>query len=88
MGSFRECEVITVHRLEGTGNLKAFVDIRIGGALVIKGCTVMEGKKGMFASMPRRLGKDGRWADVVVVSDELKGHYEQEMLKAFQDVRG
>lgn len=87
MGTFRDCEVITVHRLEGTGNLKAFADIRIGGAVVVKGCTIMEGKNGTFASMPRRLNRDGRWSDVVVVSDELKGHYEQEILKAFQDKR-
>ena len=84
MNGLNQCEVLSVHRLEGESNLKAFVDIRVGGAIVIKGCTVVDGKKGLFASMPRKLMRDGRWCDVIVPGDELKNAYEQEILKAFQ----
>jgi DNA-binding cell septation regulator SpoVG len=85
MSSLKECEVVSVHRLEGDGNLKAFLDIRIGGGLLIRGCTVMEGRKGTFASLPRRLGRDGRWTDVVVPSDDLRVRYEEVMLQAYQE---
>lgn len=85
MSSLKQCSIVSVHRTEGTGNLKAFVDIRIGGALEIRGCTVMEGKNGIFVSLPRRVGRDGRWSDVVVASDEaLKNLYQEEILKAYE----
>lgn len=86
MASIKECDVVSIRRFEGDGNLKAFIDIRVGGALIIRGCTVFDGKNGRFVSMPRRLGKDGRWTDVVVTSDDdIKTHYEKEILKAYDD---
>ncbi len=87
MTLLKTCDIVSVRKLEGTGNLKAFVDIRIGGSLIIKGCAIMDGKNGIFASLPRKLGRDGQWTDVVLVSDEeLKQHYEKEILKAYEEV--
>ena len=34
------------------GNLKAYVDISIDDAIIIKGFKVMDGKNGLFVSMP------------------------------------
>lgn len=86
MSMLKELSVLSVRKLESAGNLKGFVDIQIGGALIVRGCTVMEGKNGVFASMPRRLGRDGQWSDVVVpASDDLKEYYQEQILKAFDD---
>lgn len=86
MGNVNECEIVSVRKLEGTGNLKAFVDIRVGGALVITQCAVMDGKRGLFASLPRQLARDGRWRDVVIAADdELRAHYQTEILRAYEE---
>lgn len=86
MGNVNECEIVSVRRLEGAGNLKAFVDIRVGGALVITQCAVMDGKRGLFASLPRQLARDGRWRDVVIAADdELRAQYQAEILRAYEE---
>jgi len=86
MTQFKELSVLSVRRLENAGNLKGFVDIQIGGALIVRGCTVMEGKNGVFAGMPRRLGRDGRWSDVIVPSNEsLKNYYQEQILRAYSE---
>jgi stage V sporulation protein G len=70
--------------LPDTGKLKAFADIGINDALVIKGVRVVEGKKGLFVSMPQEQGKDSKWYDQVVcksaslyeeLSDKVIEHY-------------
>ena len=55
--------------LPDAGNLKAFADISVNEAIVIRGVRVMEGKKGTFVSMPREQGKDNKWYDQVLCLD-------------------
>jgi stage V sporulation protein G len=55
-----------LHRLDGDGTLKAFADIKIDHALVIKGFRVIDGKNGMFVGMPRHSSKQDQWYDSVV----------------------
>jgi len=72
--------------MEGDSGLKAFADLRIGGALIISGCSVCQGRDGLFASMPRKLGRDGRWRNVVSTADEqLKEHYQRIILNAYEE---
>lgn len=59
-------KVEKMYRLPDAGNLKAFADVSVNDALVIKGVRIIEGKKGMFVSMPQEQGKDNRWYDQVV----------------------
>jgi stage V sporulation protein G len=76
-----------MYRLPDAGGLKAFADVGVNDALVIRGVRLLEGKKGLFVSMPQEQGKDNRWYDQVVcrssaVYDELSGkvieHYRKE----------
>ena len=46
---------------EGEGSLKACCDLAIGNLFLIRGVRVIEGKRGLFVSMPRQQGKDGKW---------------------------
>ena len=44
---------------------KAFADISVDGAVMVKGLRVVQGSKGLFVGMPRKPGKDGLWYDTV-----------------------
>lgn len=85
VGTMDQIEVISVRTLEGAGNLRAFVDIRIGGVLVITQCAVMDGKRGLFATLPRQLSRDGRWRDVVIAAeDDIRHLYHEAIIKAYE----
>ena len=78
-------EIISIRRMGGCGNLLAFMDIRIGGALVITQCAIMTGKRGIFATLPRQLARDGHWRDVIVVPDQaLLDHYREVMTREYE----
>ena len=44
--------------------LKAFVTMTIDNAFIIKNIKIIEGKNGMFISMPSLRGKNGEFRDV------------------------
>lgn len=79
-------KVEKMYRLPDAGNLKAFADVAVNDALVIKGIRVLSGKKGLFVSMPQEQGKDNKWYDQVVCknasiyeefSEQVIGHYQR-----------
>jgi stage V sporulation protein G len=59
-------QVEKMYRLPDAGNLKAFADVSVNDAIVIKGVRVLSGKKGIFVSMPKEQGKDSKWYDIVI----------------------
>jgi stage V sporulation protein G len=76
-----------MYRLPDAGNLKAFADVCVNGVLVIRGVRLVEGKKGMFVSMPQEQGKDNKWYDQIVcrstavfadLSQKVLEHYKKE----------
>ena len=78
-------EVVDIRKIMGDGNLKAFADLKIGGSIVIKGFSVLNGKSGLFIAMPRKAGKDGRWFDILVpMNDEVKQEIEGKVLDAYE----
>lgn len=52
---------ITCKPYNGNSKTKAFIDLELDNALVIKGLTLVEGKKGLFLSFPSTKGKDGKF---------------------------
>lgn len=78
-------EVKRINKLDGTGTLKAFCDVAVAESFLIKGITVVEGKKGLFVSMPREQGKDGNWYDTVIpLTKETRQQISEMVLKAYQ----
>jgi DNA-binding cell septation regulator SpoVG len=72
-------------KLESDSKLKAFVDVSISG-IVVKGFSVVDGSKGLFVSMPRHQGKDGKWYDTVYPSTkELKQKLSEAVLSAYKE---
>ena len=79
-----DVEVADIRKIVGDGTLKAFADVKFGGDLVVKGFSVVQGKRGVFVSMPRKAGKDGRWFDILTpLSEALKQELEGKVLEAY-----
>ena len=64
MAENQSMQVVRLHRLTGDSKTKAFADVSIG-EFVIKGLKIVDGKNGLFISMPREKSKDGKWYDTV-----------------------
>ncbi len=78
-----EVEVVDIRKISGDGKLKAFADVKVADCLVVKGFCVMEGKSGVFVSMPRKASKDGRWFDILEPEDSLKREIEDKVLESY-----
>lgn len=77
-------EVSRLHKLDGTGALRAFCDLSVLNSFVIKGLRVVEGKEGLFVSMPQEAGKDGKWYNTVIpLKREVKDEIERLVLEAY-----
>ena len=85
-----DVEVSDVRKIVGEGTLKAFADVKVGGTLIIKGFRVVQGKRGVFVSMPQRAGKDGKWFDTITpVTEDFREELEQKVLEAYdQEIDG
>jgi len=60
------------------------VVLKVSDSLVIKGLRVVEGEKGLFVSMPREEGRDGKWYNTVIpLKRELKDEIEKLVLEAY-----
>lgn len=76
--------VCRLHKLDGSGSTKAFCDLSVLDSLVINGLRVVEGEKGLFVSMPREEGKDGKWYNTVIpLRREIKDEIEKVVLEAY-----
>ena len=77
-------EVSRLHKLDGKSSTKAFCDLSVLDSIVIKGLRVVEGEKGLFVSMPREEGKDGKWYNTVIpLKREIKDEIERLVLEAY-----
>lgn len=79
-----ELEVKRVTRVDGKGATKAFCDVAINGSYLIKGLKVVDGKNGLFVSMPREQGRNGQWYDTFLpLTPTAKGQLSDTVLEAF-----
>ena len=62
-------KVVRLFRFEGDSKVKAFCDVAIGD-FIVKGLRLVEGKKGLFVSMPQEKSKDGKWYNAFYPSTE------------------
>jgi stage V sporulation protein G len=74
-------KVNRIHRLDGDSKTRAFVDLSLGG-IVVKGLRVVNGSKGLFVSMPRQKGKDGKWYNTVYPETEEIGKQLNDLILA------
>jgi stage V sporulation protein G len=82
-------KIIKIHRFEDGSRLKAFVDLGINDALLIKGIRIVEGEKGLFVSMPQEQGKDDKWYDRVrCLNNDVRQLISQKVLEAYENYKG
>lgn len=80
-----ELSVARMNKFEGEGTARAFCDLAVGELLLIKGIRVVQGKKGLFVSLPREQGKDGQWYGTVIpLSPEAHQQISEVVLAAYQ----
>ena len=80
-----EVAVKRINKPDWEGTTRAFCDVIVGGSFLVKGVRVVEGKKGLFVSMPQERGKDGAWYDTVVpLTKEARAQVSQVVLNAYQ----
>jgi len=78
-------QVSRIYRIDGDSKLKAFVDISLAG-IIVKGLRIVDGNKGLFVSMPRHQGKDGKWYSTVYpTTKELLKQLSDLVLTAYQE---
>ena len=79
-----DVKIVKIHRLPQDSRIKAFVDVGINDALLIKGLRVVEGKKGLFVSMPTEQGKNDRWYERVrCLNQDTRYLITQKVLEAY-----
>ena len=78
-------EVVRLNKLEGDGKTKAFCDISLCDTFIVKGLRVVEGKNGIFVSMPRKPDKEGRWyMTFVPLRKEVREELDRIVLEAYE----
>lgn len=80
-------EVARIYKVEkDESSLKAFVDIKVADAVLIKGIRVMAKKDGgLFAAMPSHLADDGKYYDTVkFLTPEANNELQEVVLAAYE----
>ena len=77
-------DIERIYKFETDNPLKAFVDVIINNAILIKGIRVMDGKKGLFVTMPREQARDGKWYDTIrCLTLEIQNQITKKVLEAY-----
>ncbi len=78
-------QVSRIYRVDGDSKLKAFVDIALAG-VVVKGLRIVNGSNGLFLSMPRHQGKDGKWYNTVYpLTKEIQKKMSDLVMAAYEE---
>jgi stage V sporulation protein G len=65
-------------------HVKALASCLVGGAIMVTGIRVVEGRNGVFVSMPQRRTTDGNYQDITYpVSKEIRAELQRVLLDAF-----
>ena len=79
---------VRIFRVKGSGKIKAYANVSLGGEFVVHGVKVMERDDGtLWVSMPRqRSAADGQWRDVFhPVTSEARERLISGVLKAYEE---
>lgn len=79
---------ITVRKYESENSkTKAFVELKLDNVLIVKGLSLVEGKKGLFLSYPASKGKDGNYYNSIYSLDKDWGkQLEEACIKKYNEL--
>ena len=67
---------------------KAFIELKVDNILIVKGLTLVEGKKGLFLSYPTEKGKDGKYYNTVYSLDkDWRKKLEDTCIKKYEEAK-
>ena len=79
-------QVQRMYRFETDRPLKAFVDIIVEDCLLIKGVRIMDGKQGLFVSMPREQASDKKWYDTIrCLTPEVRDQIQDVVIACYKE---
>ena len=68
-----------------SGSIKAIASANLGDCFAVKGIKVMEGKNGLFVSMPSQKGKDGNYHDICFpITPDFRNQLNNAVVQAYQ----
>ena len=71
---------------QDSGKLKAVSNLVIEDCFVVKNMRVIDGKNGLFVSMPSRQNADGKYSDICFhIRSEVREQIEKEVLDAYHE---
>ncbi|KJR47447.1 Protein of unknown function identified by role in sporulation (SpoVG) [Desulfosporosinus sp. I2] len=71
---------------QDSGKLKAVSNLVIEDCFVVKNVRVIDGKNGLFVSMPSRQNADGKYSDICFpIRSEVREQIEKEVLDAYHE---
>ncbi|MBF0493667.1 MAG: septation protein SpoVG family protein [Candidatus Omnitrophica bacterium] len=74
-----------LHKLDGSGAVKAFCDVKIADTFIVKGFKIVDGKEGMFVGLPSDLGKDGKWYETFyTTTQDQRKELQQTILEEYK----
>lgn len=69
-----------------SGKLKAVSNLVIEDCFVVKNVRVIDGKNGLFVSMPSRQNADGKYSDICFpIRSEVREQIEKEVLDTYHE---
>lgn len=69
-------------------NTKAFIELKLDNVLIVKGLSLVEGKKGLFLSYPSSKGRDGKYYNTVYSLDkEWREKLENVCIKKYKKLK-
>jgi stage V sporulation protein G len=79
---------VRVYLQNGGRSLKAFASVTLDGEFAVRDLKVVDGKKGLFVSMPSRKRTDGTYQDLAFpVTKELRETLHGRVLDAYRRAR-
>ncbi|OQX71441.1 MAG: hypothetical protein B6D62_01930 [Candidatus Cloacimonas sp. 4484_275] len=73
--------------LRESNQLKAFVNIVIDDAFIIRNIKVIEGENGLFIAMPSRRLSSGEYRDIAhPINTETRNYIEQTIIEKYKEV--
>ena len=82
-------KMLQIKKVDGFESLRAFADISINdGDITIKGLRIIQDEKGLWVGYPQsKYQKNGqtKYSPIVEVSEDIKKHFQQVILEAYQN---
>lgn|GEM_PF-118903 len=79
---------VKIHSLRLDGTTKGTASVNLNGQFAVRGISVMEGKNGLFVSMPSRMAGNGEYHDICFpCTTEARAEFDKAVLNAYEQAR-